>query len=116
MGGAIDIRTEELPGAIAKVMLNGRLDSSGAVEIEMPLNALATERRLIVVDLTSVAFLSSYGVRVLLVAAKICNGKGGKLVLLCPDGHVAKVLRIARIDALVPMFDDQEAAASALAE
>ena len=43
-------------------------------------------------------------------------GKGGKLVLLCPDGHVAKVLRIARIDALVPMFDREDAAVSALAE
>jgi anti-sigma B factor antagonist len=112
----MDIRTEELPGKIAKVMLSGRLDSSGAVEIEMPLNAIATERRAIIVDLTSVAFLSSYGVRVLLVAAKICSGKGGKLILLCPDGHVAKVLRIARIDALVPMFDNQDAAVSTLAE
>jgi anti-anti-sigma regulatory factor len=53
---------------------------------------------------------------VLLVAAKICNGKGGKLVLLCPDGHVAKVLRKARIDALVPMIESQDAAVSALAE
>ena len=74
------------------------------------------ERRAIIVDLTSVAFLSSYGVRVLLVAAKISNGKGGRLVLLCPDGHVAKVLPIARIDALVPMFDSEDAAVSALAE
>jgi anti-anti-sigma factor len=112
----MDIRTEELPGNIAKVMLSGRLDSSGAVEIEMPLTAVATERRAIIVDLTSVAFLSSYGVRVLLIAAKICNSKGGKLVLLCPDGHVAKVLRKARIDALVPMIESQDAAVSALAE
>jgi anti-anti-sigma factor len=109
-------RTEELNGEIAKVILSGRLDSSGAVEVEMPLNAVATERRAIIVDLTSVAFVSSYGVRVLLVAAKICHGKGGKLVLLCPDSHVAKVLRIARIDGLVPTFESEGAAVSALAE
>jgi anti-anti-sigma regulatory factor len=54
-------------------------------------------------------------VRVLLVGAKLCAAKGGRLVILCPDGHVAKVLRIARFDALVPIVDNEAAAFAALA-
>jgi anti-sigma B factor antagonist len=114
-GGAMDIRIEELSGGKTRVVLDGRLDSSGAVEIELPFNTVATEKRKIAVDLTAVTFLSSYGVRLLLVGAKICAAKGGKLVILCPEGHVAKVLRIARFDALAPIFDNEEAALSALA-
>jgi anti-anti-sigma factor len=111
----MDIQIEELPGSITKVVLRGRLDSSGTVEIELPFNAVATEKRAILVDLTGVTVLSSYGMRVLLVGAKLCAAKGGKLVVLCPDGHVAKVLRIARFDALAPVVESEAAALAALA-
>ncbi len=60
-------------------------------------------------------FLSSYGIRVLLVGAKIVNGKGGKLVILCPDNNVAKVLKTAGTDTLIPTFQNEDAAAAAVA-
>jgi len=41
--------------------------------------------------------------------------EGGKLVILCPDGHVAKVLRIARFDVLAPLVTSEPAALAALA-
>lgn len=111
----MEIRLEQLPRGTTKVVLQGRLDSSGAIEIELPFNTVATEQRAILADLTGVTFLSSYGMRVLLVGAKICAAKGGKLVILCPDGHVAKVLRIAHFDAVAPMFEREDAALAALA-
>jgi anti-anti-sigma factor len=67
------------------------------------------------VDLSAVTFMSSYGIRVLLVAAKIVNGKGGKLVILCPDNYVGRVLDTAGLNALIPVFRDEAAAAAALA-
>ena len=60
-------------------------------------------------------FLTSYAIRVLLVGAKIAHSKGGKLVLLCPDNNVAKVLRTARVDALIPLHQSESAATAALA-
>jgi stage II sporulation protein AA (anti-sigma F factor antagonist) len=111
----MDIQIEELPGPITKIVLRGRLDSSGAVEIELPFNTVATEKRAILVDLTAVVVLSSYGVRLLLVGAKICAAKGGKLVILCPVGPVAKVLHIARFGALAPIVESEAAARAALA-
>ena len=40
----MDITTEDLAGGITKVTLRGRLDTTGAVQLELPFNRLATER------------------------------------------------------------------------
>jgi anti-anti-sigma factor len=114
-GRCMDIAVEELAGSITKVVLRGRFDTTGAAVIEMPFNAIVTEKRAVVVDLSAVNFLSSYAIRVLLVGAKIVKSKGGRLVILCPDNNVAKVLRTAGTDALIPVFQDERAAAAALA-
>jgi anti-anti-sigma factor len=111
----MDIRIQELPRQVTRIVLDGHLDSTGAVEIELPFNAAVTAKRAVLVDLTSVTFLSSFGVRLLLVGAKVCAERGGKLVVLCPAGPVTKVLRIARFDALAPVVDSEEAALAALA-
>jgi anti-anti-sigma regulatory factor len=97
----MDIAVEDLAGGITKVVLRGRFDTTGAAVIEMPFNAVVTEKRAVVVDLSAVNFLSSYAIRVLLVGAKINN--------------VAKVLRTAGTDALIPVFQDEPAATAALA-
>ena len=72
--------------------------------VEMPFNAIVTEKRAVMVDLSAVSFLSSYAIRVLLVGAKIITGKGGRLVIMCPANNVAKVLRTAGTDVLIPVF------------
>ena len=110
----MDIATEDLEGEIRKVTLRGRLDTTGAVRLELPFNRLATEQRKILVDLSSVSFLASYGIRVLLIGAKIVNGKNGKLVISCPDSNVAKVLKTAGIDQLIPIFHSENSAIDAL--
>jgi stage II sporulation protein AA (anti-sigma F factor antagonist) len=111
----MDLAVEELADGTAKVVLRGRFDTTGSVVIELPFHKIATERRRIMVDLSAVTFLSSYGIRVLLVGAKIVSGKGGHMVLLCPDQGVARILRIAGADTLIPTFQNEAAAAAALA-
>src|SRR5437764_7924676 len=109
-GGCMEIAVEEIAGGITKVGLRGRFDTSGAVVVELPFNKIVTEKQRILVDLSAVSFLASYGIRVLLVGAKIARNKNGKLVLLCPDNHVAKVLRTAGTDVLIPLFQGEAAA------
>ena len=43
------------------------------------------------------------------------DGKGGNLVILCPDNNVAKVLKTAGMDALIPIHQTETAATAALA-
>jgi anti-anti-sigma factor len=110
----MDIAVEEIADGIAKVVLRGRFDTTGAVVVELPFNKIVTEQRKIIVDLSAVSFLASYAIRVLLVGAKIVDGKGGKLVILCPDNNVSKVLKTAGMDALIPIHRTESAATAAL--
>jgi anti-anti-sigma factor len=111
----MDIAVEDLPGGVAKVVLRGRFDTTGAVVVELPFNKVVTEKSRIMVDLSEVNFLASYAIRVLLIGAKIVAGKGGRLVILCPDNNVAKVLKSAGMDTLIPVHQTQAAALAALA-
>src|SRR5215471_11614794 len=110
----MDIAVEDLKGGITKVVLRGRFDTTGAVVVEVPFNKIVTEKSRIMVDLSSVNFLASYAIRVLLIGAKIVAGKGGRLVLVCPDNNVAKVLKTAGTDALIPLHHSEGAATAAL--
>ncbi|HLH91657.1 MAG TPA: STAS domain-containing protein [Xanthobacteraceae bacterium] len=110
----MDISVEDVDG-ITRVVLQGRLDTAAAVMMELPLNTVAAEKKAIMVDLSSVSFLSSYALRLLLMGAKIAQSKGGKLVLVCPDNNVAKVLRSAGASDLIPVVPDGGAAIAALA-
>ncbi len=109
----MEMRVEELEGSVTKVVLSGRLDTTGAGKIDLKFSTIAGARRAIVVDMSGVTFLASLGIRVLLVGAKAASSKGGKLVLLSPDPNVVAVLKSARIDTLIPvLFDINEAIAA----
>ena len=110
----MDISVDDLAGGITKVALHGRFDTTGAVVVELPFNKIVTEKQKIMVDLSAVNFLASYGIRVLLVGAKIVKNNGGNLVILCPDNNVAKVLKTAGMDALIPVHQTEAAAIAAL--
>jgi anti-anti-sigma factor len=110
----MDMTVEDIAGDITKVVLRGRFDTTGAVVVELPFNRIVTEHNKIIIDLSVVSFLSSYAIRVLLVGAKIVNGKGGKLVILCPDNNVFKVLKSTGMDVLIPVHQTESAAMAAL--
>jgi stage II sporulation protein AA (anti-sigma F factor antagonist) len=111
----MDLSADDLAGGITEVVLRGRVDTTGAVVVELPFNKIATEKQKIIVDLSAVNFLASYGIRVLLVGAKVAKSKGGSLVIVCPDNNVAKVLKTAGMDALIPVYQTEAAATAALA-
>jgi anti-anti-sigma factor len=112
---SLDMAVEEIADGGTKVVLRGRFDTTGAILIEMPFNAITREKPAIIVDLSAVSFLSSYGIRVLLVGAKTVRGKGGKLAILCPPGNVAKVLDVAGASTLIPVVATEDAALAAVA-
>src|ERR1700739_1035451 len=107
----MDLTVEDIAHGATRVVLDGRLDTTRAVLLELPFNTLAAEKKAIVVDLTAVEFLASYGLRVLLMGAKIVTGRGGRLAIVCPDNNVAKVLRRAGGGELIPIFGRLDAAA-----
>jgi anti-sigma B factor antagonist len=105
----------ELDGGVTKIMLSGRLDTTGAGEIELPFSVATGARRKIVVDLSEAEIMTSLAVRILLMGARTVKGKGGKMVLCAPIPTVATVLSMAGADQLIPVHPDEASAVAAVA-
>ncbi|HEY8332147.1 MAG TPA: STAS domain-containing protein, partial [Tardiphaga sp.] len=74
---------QENRGDILVLRLSGRLDSSGAPELErVLLEKLASGKKRLVFDLSALEYVSSAGLRVVLLAGKKLRGVQGKLVLV----------------------------------
>ena len=91
---------------ITKVSLSGRLDIEGALKIDSQFKKIAEENKNVLVDLSEVTFIASLGVHTLMNGAKATVKNGGKMVLLKPQPNVEKVLRISRVDTMMPITHD----------
>ena len=111
---AMELQIEELTGGVTIAALLGRLDTTGAIAIELPFNTLASERPTLLVDLSSLSFMSSYGIRVLLRAAKIAKSKNARFAIICPETAVCKVLQTAGTSDLIPIYPTIAAATTEL--
>lgn len=109
----MEMQVEELDGGITNVALRGRFDTQGAESVDLPFSVIAGSKTAVLVDLSEVDFLASLGIRVLVTSAKAINRKGGKLVLIAPEGNVLMVLQTAGMESLIPIFPERSAAIAA---
>jgi len=112
----MELRIEALADGVTRAIPEGHWDIKGAAEIDLRLSALTGTGRPIILDLTEVTYLSSMGIRSIVMGSKTCRLRGGKLVLLSPKGNVAQVLTIAGIGTLVPIYSEIDAAILAVTE
>jgi anti-anti-sigma factor len=109
------IEAKEHDTGITEVALSGRLDIAGVGEIETQFAAYANkDKAALLVDMSDVEFMSSIGIRLLLVNAKAVRLRGGKLVLLNPQEGVRQVLDMSGVVTLVAVYDDRSEAAEDL--
>ena len=104
------IEMEVLDGGIVKVKLAGRMDAQGTEGIEQKLMDYAGTHRSVILDMNAVDFLTSAGIRTLILAAKAVSRRGGKMVLLNLDAKVRQVLEIANLDKWIPMHQSLQEA------
>jgi anti-anti-sigma factor len=105
----MNLEITDLENGITKVILSGRLDVEGALKIDSEFNALAEQKKKVLVDLSDVTFIASLGIRTLITGAKATANNGGKMVLLDPQPNVEKVLRTSRVDTVIPIAHDSTA-------
>lgn len=107
--------TEEVAPGVIRANFDGRLDVGGTQQIDLPFNALAGSRPALVVDLSKVTFIASLGVRLLIVAGRTVQRKGGRMVLLQPCPEVEAVLVSTGADIVVPVVHSLDDALHAVA-
>src|SRR4051794_25526925 len=80
----------------------GRIDHAGAAVLEQALSPLLVEagsaQNAVVLDFAGVEYISSVGLRVLMIAAKQMKGYGARIVIAGPQPVVAEILAISRFD------------------
>ena len=73
--------TKKQDGADLKIILEGRLDTMTAPELEKELNESLDDADTLTLDFANLAYISSAGLRVLLSAHKAMSRKGGMKVV-----------------------------------
>lgn len=99
----MELIIESLSETVTKAAPVGRWDIVGAAKIDLQLSALSGSGRSLIIDLAQVSFLSSMGIRSILMSAKAVTLRQAKLVLLSPDTNIATVLTTTGIDSLMPI-------------
>ncbi|MEM7506916.1 MAG: STAS domain-containing protein [Pseudomonadota bacterium] len=95
--------------------VSGRVDHTNSASFLSALEAeaaLTAGKQGLVVDLSGLEFITSAGLRGLILANKTVTEAGSKLALSGLAGTVADVFRISRFDTLFPIADSVDAASA----
>src|SRR5262245_32595513 len=94
------VRTTEVEGVV-HVTLSGDVDLSNADTVQHLLEQAIAGQSVIVVDLSSVTYIDSRGIRLLVQVSRQFREGGGQLTVVAPKETIAGgVLRLIRVDEL----------------
>jgi len=100
---------ESTHDAVLVLSPTGRLDSITAPEFELLVRSrLADGQRRILIDLDALDYISSAGLRILLVAGKALKAERGRMALCRVKGTVREVLRISAFDRIFTIVPSLE--------
>jgi len=106
---------QEQAGDVLIVRLTGRLDSSAAPSAEQTFaGVLAVGTPHLAIDLSHLDYISSAGLRVLLIVAKKVQQAQGKVALCGLTPNVREIFAISGFDAIFTIQPDAAAAVAAV--
>jgi anti-anti-sigma factor len=108
---SVTFNEEILDNGVRKILLAGTLDAPNAMSIEDEFKAALLDRGgKVIVDLSGVEYMSSYGLRMLLIGAKSLHSAGGAMHLAAPNEHVMKVITVTGYAQMFPVHETLEQA------
>lgn len=103
--------TEDKRGDLFILVLKGRLDSITSNKLEERFLALLDQgEKKVILDLSQLDYISSAGLRVLLMVSKRLRSANGKIVLSSMQDRVKEVFDIAGFSSIFTIFHSQEEA------
>ena len=110
----MDIQTERQNGAlIAKA--EGRIDGVNARDFEEAMKTVITaDDSTVVMDLGGLSYISSAGLRVILLIAKTLRKRNAEFVLCSLSAPIREVFEISGFDKIIPVHDSREKALASL--
>lgn len=106
---------ESRSGTVIVADVRGRVDSGTAKAFEEKLlGLLAADATTLVVDCTALDYISSAGLRVLLMAAKRARANKGRMALCGLKPHVREVFDVSGFSGIFAIHPARDAAVAAL--
>ena len=92
-----------------------RIDQNSADAFQAALLAvIESGAKAVIVDFSDVEYISSVGLRALMLAAKASKAQGGVLAVAAYAAEVGEIFQIARFGFVVKLFDDLDDAVQAV--
>ena len=112
----MEIQTERANGTlIAKA--EGRIDGVNARDFEEALKAaISTDDNTVVMDLEGLSYISSAGLRVILLIAKTLRKRNADLILCSLSDPIREVFEISGFDKIIPVHASREQALASVGD
>ncbi len=99
---------------VSVVLPTGRLDALASPDLESALSSLTSKgAKQLVLNLRETSYISSSGLRIILIYARQMRQAGGDLKLCCLGDKVTRVMQIAGFDAVLDILADEDLAVQA---
>jgi anti-anti-sigma factor len=106
---------QEDKDGIMELIISGRLDAVSAVEADKNFSSILNEGyNILLINLSNLDYISSAGLRVLLVVAKRIQQSKGKVVLCALSANVIEVFEISGFSSIFKIFPTSEEALESL--
>jgi len=103
--------TQNEKDGILELSISGRLDAVSAVEADKTFSSIIDDgNNNLLIDLAELDYISSAGLRVLLVVAKRIQQNRGKVVLCALNANVKEIFEISGFSSIFNIFDGKEEA------
>jgi anti-sigma B factor antagonist len=103
--------TQRVENGITVFVLGGRIDTEGAVDMDLVLQAAVSEgQHKMVLDMAEVRYIGSAGLRTLADVLTRNREEDGDLKLAALNPRVRRVFQIIGFDKFFPIYDTLEAA------
>ena len=93
--------TENKSANSLELVIGGRLDTGTAPELEAKLKQIAKDTQTLYLNLANVQYISSAGLRVVLLAHKLMLPTGGKMIIRSPSAFCKQVLEATGMDSIL---------------
>ena len=93
--------TENKNGNTIELVIGGRLDTGTAPELEAKLKQVPKDTQTLYLNLANIQYISSAGLRVVLLAHKLMLPTGGKMIIRQPSACCKQVLEATGMDSIL---------------
>ena len=93
--------TENKSSNSLELVIGGRLDTGTAPELEAKLKQVSKDTQTLYLNLQNVQYISSAGLRVVLLAHKLMLPTGGKMIIRSPSAFCKQVLEATGMDSIL---------------